>query len=458
MTAHKFESSILREYDIRGIVGDTLNETDATAIGRGFGTLVRRNGGKSVSVGYDGRLSSPDLQDALVAGLVEAGLEVHCIGLGPTPMLYFSVYHLDTDGGVMITGSHNPSNYNGFKMMMGKQAFYGESIQELGAVAANGDFETGTGSVRKVDILDIYVERLLQGFEGKALNVAWDPGNGAAGDVLAKVIAELPGRHVLINGDIDGTFPNHHPDPTVPENLVQLCEVVAAEGLDLGIAFDGDGDRVGAVDSSGEIVWGDQLLAILARDVLRDVPGATIIADVKASQALFDEIDRLGGNPVMWRTGHSLIKQKMVETGAPLAGEMSGHIFFKHKFYGFDDALFAALRLLTGISNEGSSLKALAGALPQMINTPELRFDCPQDRKFQVPGEVKQRLSETDARISDIDGVRVTTDDGWWLLRASNTQDVLVARCESQSESGLARLKAALAEQLTLSGITPPGL
>lgn len=458
MKSHEFESSVLREYDIRGIVGDTLSEVDATAVGRAFGTLVRRNGGKSVSVGYDGRLSSPDMEDALVAGLTEVGLDVCRVGLGPTPMLYFSVYHQNTDGGVMITGSHNPSNYNGFKMMMGKQAFYGESILELGRIAAAGDYESGTGSVRDLDIVDIYVERLLQGFEGKALNVGWDPGNGAAGDVVGKVIAGLPGRHVLINGDIDGTFPNHHPDPTVPENLVQLCETVIGEGLDLGIAFDGDGDRIGAVDSGGNIVWGDQLLAILARDVLRDVPGSTIIADVKASQALFDEIERLGGKPVMWRTGHSLIKQKMVETGAPLAGEMSGHIFFKHKFYGFDDALFAALRLLTGISNEDSSLKALAEALPQMINTPELRFDCPEDRKFQVPGEVKQRLADTGARVSDIDGVRVTTDDGWWLLRASNTQDVLVARCESQSESGLARLKAALAEQLELSGIAPPEL
>lgn len=456
MAAHKFDPTVLREYDIRGIVGKTLNDADAAAVGRAFGTLVRRAGGKSVAVGFDGRFSSPDLERELVSGLTEVGIDVRRIGLGPTPMLYFSVYHLDADGGIMITGSHNPPDYNGFKMMIGKQPFFGEDIQELGRVAASGQYETGTGSADEVNISEAYVERILEGFNGDAINAVWDPGNGAACDVLSSLVARLPGRHKVICGEIDGSFPNHHPDPTEPENLVQLQKIVIDEGFDLGIAFDGDGDRIGAVDHTGEIVWGDQLLAILARDVLRDVPGSTIIADVKASQALFDEIARLGGEPLMWRTGHSLIKQKMVETGSPLAGEMSGHIFFKHNFYGFDDALFAALRLLSAVSGEGRSLADLVGALPKMINTPELRFPCPEARKFEVAKEVQHRLASSSADVSVIDGVRVTDEDGWWLLRASNTQDVLVARCEAKDAEALERLKATLIDQVTQSGITPP--
>lgn len=456
MAAHDFDPTVLREYDIRGIVGKTLKESDAAAVGRAFGTLVRRDGGKSVVVAYDGRFSSPDLEQQLVSGLREVGIDVIRIGLGPTPMLYFSVYHLDADGGIMITGSHNPPDYNGFKMMIGKQPFFGENIQELGRVAASGLFETGEGGESEADIKDAYVERILEGFSGGAINAVWDPGNGAACEVLEALVARLPGRHKVIFGDIDGSFPNHHPDPTEPENLVELQKIVIEEGFDLGIAFDGDGDRIGAVDHTGEIVWGDQLLAIFARDVLRDVPGSTIIADVKASQALFDEIAKLGGEPLMWRTGHSLIKQKMVETNSPLAGEMSGHIFFKHNFYGFDDALFAALRLLSAVSGEERSLADLVGALPKMINTPELRFPCPEERKFEVAKEVQARLSSSDADVSVIDGVRVTNEDGWWLLRASNTQDVLVARCEAKNQAALDRLKATLIEQVTLSGITPP--
>lgn len=456
MAAHDFDSTVLREYDIRGIVGKTLNEADAVAVGRGFGTLVRKAGGRSVVVGYDGRFSSPDLERALVSGLRETGVDVVRIGLGPTPMLYFSVYHLDADGGIMITGSHNPPDYNGFKMMIGKQPFFGEDIQELGRVAASGLFETGDGASSEADVKDAYVERILEGFTGGPINAVWDPGNGAACEVLSALVARLPGRHKVIYGDIDGSFPNHHPDPTEPENLVELQKVVIDEGFDLGIAFDGDGDRIGAVDHAGEIVWGDQLLAIFARDVLRDVPGGTIIADVKASQALFDEIGKLGGKPLMWRTGHSLIKQKMVETNSPLAGEMSGHIFFKHNFYGFDDALYAALRLLSAVSGEQRSLADLVGALPKMINTPELRFPCPEERKFEVAKEVQGRLASSDADVSVIDGVRVTNEDGWWLLRASNTQDVLVARCEAKDEAALERLKTTLIDQVTLSGITPP--
>ncbi len=454
--SHQFDPVLLREYDIRGIVGESLQLSDALALGRAFGSKIIGAGGLTVCVGYDGRLSSPDIELALVEGLKSTGLEVRRIGLGPTPMLYYSVFELNADGGVMITGSHNPPNYNGFKMMLGKQACFGAAIQELGRIAANGAFEKGAGSVASADIFDRYVARLLQDFEGAALNVAWDPGNGAAGDVIKALVAKLPGRHVVINGAIDGNFPAHHPDPTVEENLAQLKEVVAKEKLDLGLAFDGDGDRIGAVDAKGRVVWGDQLLAILAKDVLRELPGSPIIADVKASQMLFDEIEKMGGKPVMWKTGHSLIKTKMLEEKAPLAGEMSGHIFFKHKFYGFDDAIYAAVRLLNAISKNGGSLADLRDALPAMVNTPELRFDCPEDRKALVVSEVKARLKKQGADVNEIDGVRVNTADGWWLLRASNTQAVLVARCEGLDEAALGRLKTALVNELKASGIKLP--
>ncbi|WP_321390798.1 phosphoglucomutase/phosphomannomutase PgmG [Emcibacter sp.] len=461
--AHSFNPTVLREYDIRGIVGDTLTAADATALGRAFGTLVIRNGGKKVCVGYDGRLSSPDLEKSLVQGLLSTGLDVVRVGRGPTPMLYYSVFELDTDGGIMITGSHNPPDYNGFKMMIGKESCFGERIQEIGRLSATGDLETGAGAASDEDIFDRYVERILKDVDMESLaradlTVAWDTGNGAAGEVVEAVINRLPGEHILINGDIDGTFPAHHPDPTVEENLVQLQDCVAEEQCDLGLAFDGDGDRIGAVDSAGRVVWGDQLLAILSREVLQDHPGATIIADVKASQVLFDHIAASGGKPLMWKTGHSLIKSKMYETGAPLAGEMSGHIFFKHKFYGFDDAIYVALRLLNEVARTKGGLKALKDSLPQVINTPELRFPCSEERKFQIVPEVHQRLKTAGADVNDTDGVRVNTADGWWLLRPSNTQDVLVARCEGRDEAALERLKRALADQLRASGIEPPAM
>ncbi|MGD8327685.1 MAG: phosphomannomutase/phosphoglucomutase [Sphingomonadales bacterium] len=453
---HKFHNSVLREYDVRGIVGETLSVKDAYALGQAFGTKLRSTGGKTVVVGRDGRASSPEFAERLIEGLISTGVDVFDVGLGPTPMTYFSVYELGADGGIMVTGSHNPSNYNGFKMMLGRKAFFGDQIQELGRIAAAGEFATDAGSVKSVDVQSRYVARLLRDYEGKPLSVAWDPGNGAAGRALEELVQHLPGRHEVINGEIDGSFPNHHPDPTVEKNLEQLKQLVREKGLDLGIAFDGDGDRIGAVDAQGRVVWGDQLLAILSRDVLADQPGSTIIADVKASQALFDEIGRLGGDPVMWKTGHSLIKSKMAECGAPLAGEMSGHIFFSHRFYGFDDALYAAIRLLNAVSNHGGSLAALRDELPDMINTPELRFDCPDEKKFGVVADVVARLREKGADFSDIDGARVNTEDGWWLLRASNTQAVLVARAEGHDEAALERLKAQLVEVLAQSGISAP--
>jgi len=455
--AHRFHPTILREYDIRGVVGETLNSSDLRALGRAFGTLVVRRGGQRVCVGYDGRVSSPELEAALVGGLVACGLTVERIGLGPTPMLYYATREHGADAGLMITGSHNPPDYNGIKMMLGKGPFYGQAIQELGVATQAADYVDGAGQAVEIDVREAYVERLLRDYDGpRPLKVAWDAGNGATGEILRRLTARLPGEHVLLFDDIDGNFPNHHPDPTVAENLVDLQRVVAEQGCDLGIGFDGDGDRIGAIDHLGRIVWGDQLLALYAAVVLRTHPGATIIADVKASQTLFDEVARLGGKPLMWKTGHSLLKAKMAETGSPLAGEMSGHIFFADKWYGFDDALYCAVRLLALVSHAGVSLAELRDGLPAVINTPEIRFQVSEERKFAVVAEVRSRLRDEGVTVNDIDGVRVNTPDGWWLLRASNTQDVLVARAEAFTVAGLARLKAVLADQLARSGVRAP--
>jgi phosphomannomutase len=451
------DPTIFREYDIRGIVGKTLTMPGMRSIGRAFGTRVRRAGGRTVAVGYDGRLSSPDLEAALVEGLTATGCSVRRIGLGPSPMLYFATYHLGTDGGMMVTGSHNPPDYNGIKMSLNRRPFFGDDIQSLAALVRAGDFETGSGDAGEATVREAYVARLAEGMNGdRPLAVAWDPGNGAAGTVLRMLCDRVPGRHVLINDTVDGRFPAHHPDPTVEENLDQLKRTVATERCDLGIAFDGDGDRIGVVDGRGRVIWGDQILTLLARDVLAEVPGATIIADVKSSKVFFDEIARAGGRALMSRTGHSLIKNMMAETGAVLAGEMSGHIFFAHRYYGFDDALYAAVRLLSVIGRSKRSLAELRDGLPHMVNTPEIRIDCPEERKFEVVGEVRDRLKSVPGiAVDDIDGVRVSTADGWWLLRASNTQPVLVGRCEAADTAGLNRLKQALAEQLRLSHIDP---
>lgn len=453
MQAHLFHPTSLREYDIRGIVGQTLGPADAYAVGRGFGTVVRRAGGSRVAVGRDGRLSSPALEQAMVDGLMAAGCDVLQVGLGPTPMLYYSVHALPADGGIMITGSHNPPDYNGFKMMLADRPFFGPDIADLGAAAAAGDWESGTGTARSIAMVDRYVDRLVADYQGPALRVGWDAGNGAAGEVLAKLAQKLPGDHHVLFTEIDGSFPNHHPDPTVEANLAHLKALVADRNLDLGIAFDGDGDRIGAVDGQGRVIWGDQLLGILAEPVLAANPGATIIADVKASQALFDRIAALGGVPLMWKTGHSHIKARMKQIGAPLAGEMSGHIFFQHRWYGFDDGVYSGIRLLEAIGFLGRSLAELKDAMPAVLNTPELRFPCPEERKFLVIQEVLARLAASGATVNATDGARVNTPDGWWLLRASNTQDVLVARAEANDAAALARLEAAIDEQLALSGV-----
>ena len=459
MTAcHSFDPTILREYDIRGVVGRTLHGDDARALGRAFGSRMRASGARLVAVGYDGRLSSPELAAALVDGLTASGVDVVRIGRGPTPMLYFATHHLPTDAGVMVTGSHNPPDHNGFKMTLGEGSVYGEAIQELGRIAEKGEWAEGQGEVSDEPVFDAYVERLMQESipEIDKLSVAWDAGNGAAGEAMVALCQKLPGRHLLLNERIDGTFPAHHPDPTVPENLSQLIELVAREGCDLGIAFDGDGDRIGVVDEKGRVLWGDQIMLRLARGILKAQPGATFIADVKASQVLFDEITRAGGRAIMWKTGHSLIKAKMKEEQAAFAGEMSAHLFFADRYYGYDDALYAAVRLLADVASSGESLADFRDSLPPVVNTPEIRFPCSEERKWAVIQEVRARLEAEGADLVTLDGVRVRCDDGWWLLRASNTQDVLVARCEADDEAGLARQKQALRDQLEACGLDLP--
>ena len=461
---HQFHSTVLREYDIRGIIGETLGADDARAIGRGFGTLLKRAGGSKAAVGYDGRVSSPMLEHALIEGLTSSGIDVRRIGMGATPMLYFAEASAEeVDGGIQITGSHNPANYNGFKMVFQGRPFFGADIQKLGAMAAAGDWDDGSGSVETVEILDQYIDRLLEGLAGvpadqlAALRVGWDAGNGAAGPALEALAARLPGEHHLLFTEVDGNFPNHHPDPTVEANLQDLVNLVASKHLDFGVAFDGDGDRIGAIDGTGRVIWGDQLLMIFAEDLLQRRPGSTIIADVKASRALFDSVTQQGGKPLMWKTGHSLIKSKMKEVHSPLAGEMSGHVFFADEYYGYDDALYAGVRLIAASARLGQSVTELRSAMPAMLNTPEMRFQVDEARKFAAIDEVKQRLSGDKAgegvTVDDTDGVRVTTPDGWWLLRASNTQDVLVARAESDSQEGLDRLMRQIDEQLAASGL-----
>jgi len=458
--SHRFHPSVLREYDIRGVIGETLGPDDARAIGRAFATLLREAGGKTVAVGYDGRVSSPMLEHALIEGLNASGCDVVRVGMGPTPMLYYAEASAEeVDGGIQITGSHNPANYNGFKMVFQGRPFFGQDIQMLGKIAAEGAWSDGTGSIESREVMAAYIERLLEGLAGidraglEGLRVGWDAGNGAAGPALEALAARLPGEHHLLYTHVDGNFPNHHPDPTVEANLADLKALVADKNLDFGVAFDGDGDRIGAIDGAGRVIWGDQLLMIYAEDLLQRQQGATIIADVKASRALFDRVAALGGKPLMWKTGHSLIKSKMKETHAPLAGEMSGHVFFADEYYGYDDALYAGVRLIAAAARLGKSVTELRAAMPAIVNTPELRFQVDETRKFAVIDEVKARLAGTDADVDDTDGVRVTTPEGWWLLRASNTQDVLVARAESDSDAGLERLMGQIDEQLAASGL-----
>lgn len=458
---YAFDPEILREYDIRGQIGKNLSDDDAFAVGCAYGTYVRRKtGGNRICLGFDGRASSPGLQIAMTAGLMAVGIAVERIGLGPTPMLYFAVKDRKADAGLMITGSHNPADYNGFKMTLLTGPVYGEAVQEIGRIARDSDYETGAGSVIDIDLQDQYVDRLMRDTllkPGKSMRIAWDNGNGAAGEILRRLCAKLPGEHIMLYDEIDGTFPNHHPDPTVDKNLEDLIRVVREKKCDLGIAFDGDADRVGAVDEKGGILRCDTLISIYARDVLKRHPGAPVVGDVKCSQVMYDEITRLGGKPLMWKTGHSLIKAKMYELNAPLAGELSGHIFFGDGWYGFDDGLYCGIRLIDSVIASGGPASVLKDSLPQTCNTPEIRFEVDEKSKFNLVARVVESVKQTAANdksvsVNDIDGARVNTADGWWLLRASNTQNVLVTRCESQSTEGLERLKTMVKNEVAKIG------
>jgi phosphomannomutase len=393
------------------------------------------------------------LEQAVATGLAESGIDVLRIGIGPTPMLYYAEAVLDVDGGIQVTGSHNPADHNGFKLVFQHGAFFGHDIRRLGEMAAAGDWTDGSGGQESVAIMDRYAARLVEGFDGAAWRIGWDAGNGAAGPVVEKLVKLLPGEHHMLFTQIDGHFPHHHPDPTVEANLADLKNLVVANKLDFGVAFDGDGDRIGVIDGRGRVIWGDQLLGIFAELVLQDHGGATIVADVKASQALFDRIAELGGRPCMWKTGHSLIKSKMKEIGAPLGGEMTGHVFFADDYYGFDDGLYAAVRLIRGLTRLGRSVTALRDAMPVTINTPEIRFPVEESRKFAVIEEVRARLHRDGAVMNETDGLRVTMPDGWWLLRASNTQDALVVRAEAENAEALAKLMAIVDSQLAHSGV-----
>lgn len=470
---------LLRAYDLRGTVGTELKARDAFALGCCYAARLASTGGRRVAVGYDGRLSSPMLENALVDGLVGGGAEVVRVGQGPTGMLYYAVNELVLDGGIMVTGSHNPADQNGFKLLLGREPVYGAALAALiGAkTAAPADLEPsapgetyepeaidGTtlghdarrqrGRSDRVAVEDRYLDRLMQAAQGlPALRIGWDAGNGATGNIVTRLAARLPGEHHLINCTIDGRFPAHHPDPSVPENLVQLQALVTTDQLDLGIAFDGDGDRIGVVDGTGRVVWADQLLLLLARDVLRDHPGATIVADVKSSRILIDGIAAAGGKALLSPSGYVLVRAAMLTAGAPLAGEMSGHIFFADRWYGTDDAVHVALRVLGAIGRSGGGLADFRAALPPSFATPELRIACPDEAKTGILAAVFERLAATGADVDRTDGLRVTTPAGWWLLRASGTEAKLTARVEAWSEAGLADLQAELFEHLAAAGL-----
>jgi phosphomannomutase/phosphoglucomutase len=445
---------IFREYDIRGLHATELSDPTAEAVGRAFATRIRAEGGTRVALGQDVRPSSERLARAAERGMIAAGLAVERVGVVPTPALYFAVAQRGLDGGMQITGSHNPPEFNGFKMTKKKLPLYGPEILEMRRAIQAGELASGAGgSWSDKPILDAYRSMLAERCSSpKGLRVVMDCGNGCAGTVVPQVFEKMGHTVIPLFAELDGRFPNHLPDPTVPALLVDLQNKVKETGADLGIGFDGDADRIGAVTASGRVVWGDQLLALFARDVLSRVPGATVVFDVKCSQALAEDIAAHGGKPLMWKTGHSLLKKKLAETGAPLAGEMSGHMFFSEGFFGFDDALFAAGRLLRYVAGTGQTLEQLVASLPQYFSTPEIRLACPEERKFQVPDQLKSEFAGR-YRVIDIDGIRVEFGDGWGLVRASNTQPVLVVRFEARTEKRLGEIRDTMMGALKRVGV-----
>ncbi len=456
MSAHRFHPTILRAYDIRGIFEDTLTIDDAFAIGLSFITIQKQRGfGNEVTVGRDGRLSSPALAAALIGGLVAGGAQVSDIDCGPTPMLYFAAHELDSGGAIQVTGSHNPPTHNGFKMVMGGLSFFGADIEELSRVSAAGPDRTDDGGVISQAIEETYVDRLAANAVATGLSVIWDCGNGASGPTTEKLVARLDGTHKVLFPEIDGNFPNHHPNPVDPETLEMLRAEVAAAGADLGICFDGDGDRIGIIDAKGRQVPGDLLTAFLAKDVATRHPGAPILLDVKSSEAALRLVENAGAAAQIWKTGHSHMKKRMKELKAPLAGELSGHIFIADDYLGFDDAIYAAVRVITQIVKDGQSISEFMDTLPKQHATPELRIDCPDTVKFDSMEKIRAHvLSGHDAAdVNSIDGVRVRSGDGWWLIRASNTEAALVTRAEAADRTALDRLLGDIETTLTAVGL-----
>src|ERR1700761_1580201 len=438
--------SIFREYDIRGIADDELLDPDVESLGRALATYIVRHSGSSICLGCDCRLSGTRLHDALLKGLLAAGSHVLDAGTVPTPLLYYSVVHFDADGGIMITGSHNPPEYNGIKTVCGTGTLFGEDIQTIHKMILGNDFESGEGTLKKVDAVTPYVDEIAGQFQlERKVKVVVDAGNGTAGPVIHRVLEKLNVDATELFFDMDGHFPNHHPDPTVLKNLRALQESVRKHKADLGVAFDGDSDRIGAVDEQGNVVYGDMLLLIFGREILSRKPGSTFIGEVKCSQVMYDKLKALGGQPIMYKTGHSLIKAKMKQEHAELAGEMSGHMFFADRYYGYDDAIYATCRLLGVVSNSGQPLSHQLEDIPKLVSTPELRIDCPDDVKFKVVEKVAEVLRKS-RPVVEVDGVRVPFDQGWGLVRASNTQPVLVMRFEASSKHLLQQYRSEIEE------------
>ncbi len=443
--------TIFREYDIRGVADSELLSPDVEQLGRGLGTYMLRRSGAKMNLGRDCRLSSTRLRDALVKGLLASGCNVTDIGTVPTPVLYHSAQNLNAEGAIMITGSHNPSEYNGFKSVCGAGTLHGEAIQEVRRIIEAADFETGSGTLSTMDAVTPYVNEIAAQFQlSRRIKVVADAGNGTAGPVIHRIFEKLNLDVTELYFEMDGHFPNHHPDPTVPANLAHLIAKVRETGAELGIAFDGDSDRIGAVDELGNVVYGDLLLLIYAREILSRKPGATFIGEVKCSQVMYDQIAQLGGNGIMYKTGHSLIKAKMKEAHAELAGEMSGHMFFGDRYRGYDDALYSACRLIEIVAKSGQPLSAQLAGVPKMVSTPEIRVDCPDELKFDLVARVAEHFKKQYKTI-DIDGVRVIFPDGWGLLRASNTQPVLVMRFEAANEHLLKQYQSEVEQVLEAS-------
>jgi len=438
----KINPFIFREYDVRGVVDKDLTDDVVRLLGKAFGTYLQRQGGKKVSVGGDVRLSTERFRQALMEGLTSTGVDVINIGTVPTPVQYFSLFKLNVDGGVMITGSHNPPEFNGFKMAVGQSTIYGEEIQKLREIIESDEFLTGSGQVETVDLIPDYIADIKNRIHLKgAVKAVIDCGNGAGSLVAEKLMRELGVDAFFLYCEPDGTFPNHHPDPTVEEYIQDLRDQVLKLNADLGVAYDGDADRIGVIDDKGNIVWGDRLLILFARDVLKEKKGQKIIFEVKCSQALPEAIEAAGGEPIMWKTGHSLLKKKMKETGATIAGEMSGHLFFADRYYGYDDAIYASARLMELISNTGKKISELLADVPQYYSTPEMRVECPSDEeKFKIAQKAAEYF-KANYEVIDVDGVRILFGDGWGLVRASNTQPVLVLRFEAKTPERLEEIK-----------------